>query len=146
MVEGLETLDIDLRISSLLKNDVQLTAALGGKVRLHADRAPENESHEFWVTFEMSDGGNIIGVGAQHIMSVPTYIIRVCVRDKGYQALRPAARRINELLKEGPGESGDTWVGRFINPATIRGMDELKNLRVYWIALVYTTIAYPRPA
>jgi len=138
----IEILDVDKRISMLLKNDVVLANALGGVVRLHADLAPEDESNDFWITFGLQDGRDSNSMGGIHVFSRPQYTIRTCVRDKGYQALKPAVNRIHDLLTGPPAEVDGTWVGRFIRQMVLRDIDQLKNLRIYWIAQVYDLVAY----
>jgi hypothetical protein len=139
----MEELAVDQVISSRLKGDSALAAALGGTVRLHADLAPENEAQTFWIVFELIDNPDTNAMGGAHVMARPFYSIRVCGRDTGYQVLGPACNRVYELLVAGRETKLSMHVGRFVRRGTQRGVDEIKNLRVYWIGQMFDVRVNP---
>lgn len=137
-----EVLAADMRISSLLKPDAELAAALGGEVRLHADVAPEGQSNGMWLVFRLVDGSDVLGLGGQPIFAKPSYNVMVCGRDTGYIALRPAIERVKFLLTQGPAVVDGVWVGRFVKRGVVRGVDVTKNLRVFWYGQLFHSVAY----
>ena len=139
----LEILDVDKLIYDTLIADSDMITAMGGEIRLHADLAPENQANLKWIIFELFDGRDVAGVGGVHVFSKPMYLIKVCGRDTGYQVLKDACERLNFLLTdEHHGIVNDTWVGKFVRRRVMRDVDNLKNLRVYWIGQLYELMAY----
>jgi hypothetical protein len=139
----METLAIDQVISLRLKGNAELEALLGGPVKLHADLAPENQAQTYWLVFENMDAPDTNAMGGRHVMSRPTYNVKVCGRDTGYQVLGPICNKVHELLTAGRITRDGVRVGQFIRVGVMRDVDELKNLRVYYIGQIFTMRANP---
>lgn len=138
---AIEILKCDKRIYQLTTAP-GLAAAMNGSVKIHADVAPENESNDRWIVFEHFSGRNAVGVGGVKVFAKPGYLIKVCGRDCGYQALEDAVTIVEQFLKE-PATIEGVRVGKFVYRQTLMDIDILKNgIRNYWIGLQFDVVAY----
>jgi hypothetical protein len=98
MSTGIEVVDIaDRWLLATLTGDSTLSTMVGG--RISGDEYPTEWANPL-VHFDMSSTRDIYGVGAVRIGVQAVYLVKVIGEGSSYAALRPIARRVDELLHD----------------------------------------------
>lgn len=146
---SIEILVVDQFINGMRDNagiKTAMNVPTGKFAKVYADIAPENESDSFWIIWQVMDAPDTSSMGGFQNFSHPIYLIKACVKDKGYQALKPVCDGIEAYLKTGPVEIDNHYIGRFVRRRIMRDVDEFKDLRVYWVGMEYELITHRLPA
>jgi len=144
---AIEILKVEKLISSRLKNDATLKSLMqvpnDQSIRLYASAAPEGQVKDMWITHDLVSAPDTNVMGGDHVMSRPTYIIKVCNADLGFQVCGDALNRIDFLLNKQEGEVVDgVYVGKFIRRNVVKSIDDEKGTRVYWVGMTYLIVSY----
>jgi hypothetical protein len=144
---AIEILKVEKVISSRLKGDATLKTLMqvisGQEIRLYASAATEGQVRGLWITHDLISAPDTNVMGGDHVMSRPTYIIKVCNADLGYQACGEPLNRIDALLNGQEGEVVDgVYVGKFIRRNVVKSFDDEKGTRVFWVGITYLLMSY----
>jgi hypothetical protein len=141
---GFETLDIFARLISQAMQDPTLAGLFPTrKVQLTANFAPR-EPPAVYVVATLTTEHETNVTGGERAFGNASIMLEAAGRETGLDILGPIMVRLDAIVTDEnfPGVTNGTYVGRFIRTNTITRATAVDNIRWFYLAGVYDTIAY----
>lgn len=137
------TLDVDAWVSDRICSDAQMQALFNASgssgVRAYSTMAPQKPTYPV-IVHGRQDSRDVSVMAGERIAIFPLYFIRVTGDGKGYFAIEPFAKRIDELVQQqgnAIGLSGDHYISKFIRQQDIMYPNVYDNVTYYTLGGLY---------